>query len=94
MSIGPCLCGDPYCGSCGDPAAAKYADAVDAFNEKLDNVGLDEFEFSLLDLYLDFIVEKIRPENIQHEAIMYNEGREYGASQARARFERPTERGT
>jgi len=32
---GPCLCGDPYCPSCGNPAAAEYADAVDELCERL-----------------------------------------------------------
>jgi len=32
---GPCLCGDPYCSSCGNPAAAAYADEV---GEAMDNL--------------------------------------------------------
>ena len=33
--IGPCLCGDPYCPSCGNPAQAEMADMVADFIEKL-----------------------------------------------------------
>jgi hypothetical protein len=29
MSIGPCLCGDPYCPSCGDPGAVAREDWID-----------------------------------------------------------------
>ena len=33
--MGPCLCGDPYCGSCGNPELALYEDAEIAIGEKL-----------------------------------------------------------
>lgn len=37
MAKGPCLCGDPYCGSCGDPGAVELEAAsegvMDAFGE-------------------------------------------------------------
>jgi hypothetical protein len=33
--VGPCLCGDPYCPSCGDPAAAAFADAIDLLLEDI-----------------------------------------------------------
>ena len=44
MSIGPCLCGDVYCNSCGNPAAAAFDDALEAFIDLLINleVTLDE----------------------------------------------------
>lgn len=32
--MGPCLCGDPYCWSCGDPALAM----IDAFCDALENI--------------------------------------------------------
>lgn len=31
---GPCLCGDPYCGRCGNPGLAEYEAAMDAVNEE------------------------------------------------------------
>jgi hypothetical protein len=35
--VGPCLCGDPYCGSCGDPSLAILEEAeiklADTMNE-------------------------------------------------------------
>lgn len=39
---GPCLCGDTYCPSCGNPSAAAYADCVDTFAEKLATANLTE----------------------------------------------------
>ena len=36
MTAGPCLCGDPYCSSCGNPAAAAMADAMDSLHECID----------------------------------------------------------
>lgn len=35
MGIGPCLCGDPYCPSCGNPEQAAFEDAVEAMFEKI-----------------------------------------------------------
>jgi len=35
---GPCLCGDPYCPSCGNPAAAAYADAVGEAMDEMQRV--------------------------------------------------------
>lgn len=29
MSIGPCLCGDPYCAFCGNPVAAAMEEWID-----------------------------------------------------------------
>ena len=47
MAIGPCLCGDPYCSSCGNPSAAKFADAIEDFCERLENDVHDEYELSI-----------------------------------------------
>lgn len=47
MSIGPCLCGDPYCPSCGNPSQAAFGDALDQLCEDLEEMGLDEHEFVL-----------------------------------------------
>jgi hypothetical protein len=33
--MGPCLCGDPYCGSCGNPGLAALEDAADEINEEV-----------------------------------------------------------
>ena len=35
MSKGPCLCGDPYCPSCGDPSLAVYEEATEQLFEAL-----------------------------------------------------------
>ena len=43
MSTGPCLCGDPYCPSCGDPEAALFADAIDeVFNDLCNFITTEE----------------------------------------------------
>jgi len=31
---GPCLCGDPYCPSCGDPAAAALEEKIEQIMEQ------------------------------------------------------------
>lgn len=35
---GPCLCGDVYCSSCGDPGAAAFADFVEEAGERFEAV--------------------------------------------------------
>lgn len=35
MSKGPCLCGDPYCPSCGDPSLAVHEEAAEQLFEAL-----------------------------------------------------------
>lgn len=44
--MGPCLCGDPYCSSCGNPAAAAIEDAESKLMELLngENLTPDEYE--------------------------------------------------
>jgi hypothetical protein len=32
---GPCLCGDPYCPSCGNPGAAEFEEAENWASERL-----------------------------------------------------------
>lgn len=32
--MGPCLCGDPYCSSCGNPSLARYEDLCYEMQEK------------------------------------------------------------
>lgn len=46
--MGPCLCGDIACHSCGNPAAAPAADAADALQEQLDGMQLSLEEYELL----------------------------------------------
>lgn len=45
---GPCLCGDPYCPSCGDPGLAEKEAAHEAFAERLWNTDLAAGELDLL----------------------------------------------
>jgi len=57
---GPCLCGDPYCGSCGNPEMAKYEDWCDSFMEMIDNEQLDEHECLFLQELIPEIISKLR----------------------------------
>jgi hypothetical protein len=34
--MGPCMCGDPYCGSCGNPGAAAWEDFSIEAQERFD----------------------------------------------------------
>ena len=45
--MGPCLCGDPYCGRCGNPELAKLEAIQDDFMNKLCDLGLTEEEYDL-----------------------------------------------
>lgn len=49
MTTGPCLCGDPYCPSCGDPAAARYADALDTLIDNINELDCDETEIAIFE---------------------------------------------
>ncbi len=39
MVKGPCLCGDPYCGSCGDPSLLAEEGAIDELIDTMRNNG-------------------------------------------------------
>jgi len=45
--IGPCMCGDPYCPSCGDPGLAKYEQACDDLLAELEAAELTPEEFEV-----------------------------------------------
>lgn len=47
MATGPCLCGDTYCPSCGDPSLAAYEEAIEDLCEKLFELKLSEYELEL-----------------------------------------------
>ena len=57
---GPCLCGDPYCGSCGNPSAAKFEDWMDRFMEKISDKGLSEDECHFLESIFDPLIDNYR----------------------------------
>lgn len=44
---GPCLCGDPYCPSCGDPSLAKLEGAIEKLCDKLYEMQIDEYELQI-----------------------------------------------
>lgn len=46
--MGPCLCGDPYCPSCGSPGLAEKEVAHEAFADRLWETDLDGDELNLL----------------------------------------------
>lgn len=39
MAKGPCLCGDPYCPSCGDPSLAVIESAIEGMLGKTAKAG-------------------------------------------------------
>ena len=47
MATGPCLCGDPYCPSCGDPSLGVLEDAEQRLYEALNElkVGPNFYDF-------------------------------------------------
>lgn len=44
---GPCLCGDPYCPSCGNPEQENFKDAIDDLCEKMEDEQLSDHELGL-----------------------------------------------
>lgn len=60
--IGPCLCGDPYCGRCGNPEAAAFADAVDSAIEVLSELIETDEDLELLGAFID-MVKRQKEEN-------------------------------
>lgn len=48
MSRGPCLCGDPYCSSCGTLALAETEAAEEALLNKLAEAKLSSAEYEIM----------------------------------------------
>ena len=46
--VGPCLCGDPYCGSCGDPSAAILEEAENELCDLLAQQGASLVHYTIL----------------------------------------------
>jgi hypothetical protein len=42
--VGPCLCGDPYCWSCGDPAGELMEESLETIAEIFIDEGYSEKE--------------------------------------------------
>lgn len=78
--MGPCLCGDPYCHSCGNPSAAKLEAAYDNLIEKINEFGLNSDEE--FQLFLDVGIQAVKSARILAE----NAVKEYRASEAEANF--------
>lgn len=57
---GPCLCGDPYCSSCGNPSAAAYADWLDYLMDEVDKLKPDEEEAALIMTTIAEVIKKHR----------------------------------
>jgi hypothetical protein len=61
VSAGPCLCGDPYCPSCGDPSLARWEDAIDSLVTLLETeLGVTEDEFAFLMEVIPVLVTEVR----------------------------------
>jgi hypothetical protein len=58
--VGPCLCGDPYCWSCGDPAGARLEDSLETIAEIFIDEGYSENEVDNFITAGKQEVEKIR----------------------------------
>lgn len=65
---GPCMCGDPYCPSCGDPGAAAWEDAMDAFSEWAEKEGLDLSELETLKAFLPIVRQVQKTAYDEHRA--------------------------
>lgn len=68
-NTGPCLCGDPYCGSCGNPEAMAFADAVDFALETLSELIETDNDLELLNIFISMVKrlkEKERKERTNH----------------------------
>ena len=48
MVKGPCLCGDPYCGSCGDPSLLAEEVAIDKLMDTMSNSGATIDHYTIL----------------------------------------------
>lgn len=55
---GPCMCGDPYCPRCGNPAAARLEEELQALCDDLHDC--TEFELHQVRLVAKATVEMIR----------------------------------
>lgn len=55
----PCLCGDPYCGSCGDPSLAQFEAVEEKLMETLVELKASIFHYELLVAILPALVEAI-----------------------------------
>ena len=57
---GPCLCGDPYCRRCGNPAAAAWADFSVEVSESvisaLEQQGREMTPENVIDATLDYLL--------------------------------------
>ena len=63
MRSGPCMCGDPYCFSCGNPAAARWEDFIcEATNRFIACIAtrnsVDEGFYEFIEKNLDWIAEE------------------------------------
>jgi len=62
--VGPCLCGDPYCPSCGDPSAAEFEEWIERFTDKLIEAKIDIFEAKFIENSV-FVLLKVYRDNIK-----------------------------
>ncbi len=74
--IGPCLCGDPYCPSCGNPAQAKYEDWCAEFTDKLIDLSLTEGECIFIAALVPAALEAFRS-GVKDEVAVRSEGDYY-----------------
>lgn len=55
--VRPCLCGDPYCGSCGNPSLAVLEEAEEQLMEELHKNGAMLEHYIILTKLVPYLVE-------------------------------------
>lgn len=88
MRRGPCLCGDPYCPSCGSPGLAEAEAAEERLTELLGEIKASPMEYALIGAIAKPILEEVRKyvdqvigeyKDLQDQYLEYLRGREEGS---------------
>lgn len=58
--MGPCLCGDVYCPSCGNPGLAAIEAAADTMLERFSKAGLTPQEYEIVTNHGLALIETVR----------------------------------
>jgi hypothetical protein len=65
--MGPCLCGDPCCASCGSPAAEAYAGELEHLSESVDELKPSAGELELARLVAVEAIKAARACKLQEQ---------------------------
>lgn len=61
-----CMCGDPYCGSCGNPDLARWEEWCDRFYDILESLGLSEEEAEYVESVVPVLINAHRDAQSKH----------------------------